>query len=54
MTHEEIAEQLYDELQHNKLINYKDYDKRLTELVKQAHPNEEDIAEWGRERQPRH
>lgn len=30
--HEEIAEQLYDELQHNKILNREEYDKRLKEL----------------------
>lgn len=32
MTHEEIAEQLYDELQHNRILNREEYDKRLKEL----------------------
>ena len=40
MTHEEIAEQLYDELQHNKIINYNEYSDRLYELIDKAHPNE--------------
>lgn len=30
--HEEIAEQLYDELQHNKILNREEYDRRLKEL----------------------
>lgn len=30
--HDEIAEQLYDELQHNKILNYEEYSKRLKEL----------------------
>lgn len=33
MTHEEIAEQLYDELQHNKIVNYNGYSDRLYELL---------------------
>ena len=32
MANEEIAEQLYDELQHNKILNYEEYSKRLKEL----------------------
>ena len=32
MTNEEIAEQLYHELQHNKIITREEYDKRLKEL----------------------
>lgn len=32
MTHEEIAEQLYDELQHNKILNREEYNRRLKEL----------------------
>lgn len=30
--HEEIAEQLYDELQHNKILNREEYDGRLKAL----------------------
>ena len=41
MTHDEIAEQLYDELQHNKLTNYEDYSGRLFELLDLAHPDDE-------------
>lgn len=33
MTNEEIAEQLYDELQHNKILNYNQFIDRLYELV---------------------
>ena len=44
MTHEEIAEQLYDELQHNKLTNYNEYSDRLYELLDKAHPNEARIG----------
>ena len=40
MTNEQIAEQLYDELQHNKIINYNQYSDRLYELLDLAHPNE--------------
>lgn len=29
MTYEEIAEQIYDELQHNRITNYKEYRERL-------------------------
>lgn len=44
MTHEEIAEQLYDELQHNKITNYNEYSDRLYELIDKAHPDEERIG----------
>jgi len=44
MTHEEIAEQLYDELQHNKLTNYNEYSDRLYELLDKTHPNEARIG----------
>lgn len=33
---DEIAEQLYDELQHNRIINCEEYDKRLKELGGEA------------------
>ena len=46
MTHEEIAEQLYDELQHNKLTNYNEYSDRLYELLDKAHPNEEKVGDY--------
>lgn len=46
MTHEEIAEQLYDELQHNKILNYEEYSKRLYELLDLAHPNEERVGDY--------
>lgn len=46
MTHEEIAEQLYDELQHNRIINCEEYDKRLYELLDKAHPNEERVGDY--------
>lgn len=29
MTYEEVAEQIYDELQHNEITTYKEYQKRL-------------------------
>ena len=45
-THEEIAEQLYDELQHNKILNYEEYSKRLYELLDEAHPNEEKVGDY--------
>lgn len=45
-THEEIAEQLYDELQHNKILNYEEYSKRLYELLDLAHPNEERVGDY--------
>ena len=32
MTNNEIAEQIYDELQHNRIINIEQYTKRLKEL----------------------
>lgn len=44
MTHEEIAEQIYDELQHNKLTNYNEYNDKLYELLDKAHPNEVKIG----------
>lgn len=37
MTHEEIAEQLYDELQHNKIINYNQFIDRLYELLSEVY-----------------
>ena len=46
MTHEEIAEQLYDELQHNKITNYNEYSDRLYELLDLAHPNEERVGNY--------
>lgn len=46
MTHEEIAEQLYDELQHNRILNYEEYSKRLYELLDKAHPNEERVGDY--------
>lgn len=46
MTHEEIAEQLYDELQHNRITNYEEYSKRLYELLDLAHPNEERVGDY--------
>lgn len=46
MTHEEIAEQLYDELQHNKIINYEEYSKRLYELLDLAHPDAEKVGDY--------
>jgi hypothetical protein len=46
MTHEEIAEQLYDELQHNRITNYQEYSKRLYELLDIAHPNEERVGDY--------
>lgn len=46
MTHEEIAEQLYDELQHNKILNYEEYSKRLYELLDLAHPQEERVGDY--------
>lgn len=46
MTHEEIAEELYDELQHNRLVNYEEYSKRLYELLDLAHPNEESVGDY--------
>lgn len=46
MTHEEIAEQLYDELQHNKVTNYNEYSDRLYELLDLAHPNEERVGSY--------
>lgn len=46
MTHEEIAEQLYDELQHNKIVNYEEYSKRLYELLDLAHPDEERVGDY--------
>lgn len=46
MTHNEIAEQLYDELQHNKITNYSQYSDRLYELLSQAHPDEEKVGDY--------
>ncbi len=46
MTHNEIAEQLYDELQHNKITNYSQYSDRLYELLEQAHPDEEKVGDY--------
>ena len=46
MTHEEIAEQLYDELQHNKITKYNQYSDRLYELLDQAHPDEERVGNY--------
>lgn len=46
MTHEEIAEQLYDELQHNKILNYEEYSKRLYELLDRAHPQDERVGDY--------
>jgi hypothetical protein len=46
MTHEEIAWQLYDELQHNRITNYDEYSKRLYELLDLAHPNEEKVGDY--------
>lgn len=46
MTHEEIAEQLYDELQHNKIINYNEYSDRLYELIDKVHPNEKRVGKY--------
>lgn len=46
MTNEQIAEQLYDELQHNKIINYDQYLDRLYTLLDQAHPNEERVGNY--------
>lgn len=46
MTHEEIVEQLYDELQHNKIINYNEYSDRLYKLLDLAYPNEERVGDY--------
>lgn len=46
MTHEEIAEQLYDELQHAKILDYQEYSERLYELLDLAHPNEEKVGDY--------
>lgn len=46
MTHEEIAWQLYDELQHHRITNYEEYSKRLYELLDLAHPNEERVGDY--------
>lgn len=46
MTYEEIAEELYDELQHNRITNYEQYSKRLYELLDLAHPNEEKVGNY--------
>lgn len=37
MTNEEIAWQLYDELQHNRITNYDQFCDRLYELIKLSH-----------------
>lgn len=44
MTDEEIAEQLYDELQHHKILNYDEYSDRLYDLLSKAHPDEERVG----------
>lgn len=44
MSNEEIAEQLYDELQHHKIVNYEQYSDRLYELLDKAHPDEERVG----------
>lgn len=49
MTHEEIAEQLYDELQHNRLTSYDEYSNRLYELLDLAHPNEKRVGRYAGE-----
>lgn len=49
MTHEEIADILYDELQHNGLVHYEEYNKRLYELLYEAHPNEERVDDYADE-----
>lgn len=46
MTNEEIAEQLYDELQHHRITNYEEYSKRLYELLDLAHPNEWRVGDY--------
>lgn len=46
MTHEEIAWQLYDELQHNRIANYQEYSKRLYELLDLAHPDAEKVGDY--------
>lgn len=46
MTHEEIAEQLYDELRHNRIANYEGYSKRLYELLDLAHPNDKKVGDY--------
>lgn len=46
MTHEKIAEQLYDELQHNRITNYNEYSDRLYELLDLAHPDEERVGQY--------
>lgn len=46
MTHEEIAEQLLDELQHNKITNYQEYSDRLYELLDKAHPDDERVGDY--------
>lgn len=46
MTHEEIAEQLYDELQHNKLTCYAEYSDRLYELLDKVHPNDKLVGDY--------
>lgn len=44
--HNEIAWQLYDELQHHRIINYEQYSKRLYELLDLAHPNDERVGDY--------
>lgn len=46
MTNNEIAEQLYDELQHHNITTYDEYSKRLYELLDVAHPNEEKVGDY--------
>lgn len=46
MTHEQIAEQLYDELQHHKIVDYQGYSKRLYELLDEAHHDEEKVGDY--------
>lgn len=46
MTNEEIAEQIYDELQHNRLNTYEEYSARLYELLDKAHPNDKLVGTY--------
>lgn len=46
MTNEEIAEQLYDELQHNKIANCEEFNKRLYELLVKIHPNDKFVDDY--------
>jgi len=46
MTYEKIAEEIYDELQHNKILNYEEYSERLYKLLDKAHPNEEKVGNY--------